>query len=77
MKLINTDCLSENGILSEDNNIDMILADLPYRVTKKNGILLFHLNQCGNNIGGGFKTERSNCIICLPTFLVFHLYMEY
>ena len=34
MKLINTDCLSENGILSEDNNIDMILADLPYGVTK-------------------------------------------
>ena len=35
MKLINTDCLSENGILSiEDNNVDMILADLPYGVTK-------------------------------------------
>ena len=40
MKLINTDCLSENGILSEDNNIDMILADLSYRVTKTNIILV-------------------------------------
>ena len=40
MKLINTDCLAENGILSEDNNIDMILADLPYRVTKTNIILV-------------------------------------
>ena len=41
MKLINTDCLSENSMLSiEDNNVDMILADLSYRVTKTNIILV-------------------------------------
>ena len=35
MKLINTDCLAENSMLSiEDNNVDMILADLPYGVYK-------------------------------------------
>ena len=41
MKLINTDCLAENSMLSiEDNNVDMILADLSYRVTKTNIILV-------------------------------------
>jgi len=41
MKLINTDCLAENSMLSiEDNNVDMILEDLPYRVTKTNIILV-------------------------------------
>ena len=68
MKLINTDCLAENGILSEDNNIDMILADLPYRVTKKNGILLFHLNQCGNNIGGVLKPKGAIVLFACQPF---------
>ena len=41
MKLINTDCLAENGMISiEDNNVDMILADISYRVTKTNIILV-------------------------------------
>jgi len=35
MKLINTDCLADDGIPSlEENSIDMILCDLPYGVTK-------------------------------------------
>ena len=41
MKLVNTDCLAENGMLSiKDNNVDMILADLPYGVTKTNIIFV-------------------------------------